>query len=174
VPTTEEALKLPKFELPLRIVFLYLLFGGVWILLSDQLLFVLVPHEAVVTTYQTLKGWFFVLVSGLFLYILLRMDIAGRRRAEQKVAWLASFPERNPNPVVEIDSTGAILYMNLAAQNRFPDLREQGFKHPWLAGLESAIDRFQREGKSELQREVQIDESWFSQPIYRRNSRPSE
>ena len=166
VKTTEEALKRPAFELPLRITLLYLLFGGLWILLSDRILFLLVSQDEIVTTYQTLKGWFFILVSGSLLYIMMRTLYARDRKAQERTAWLASFPERNPNPIVEIDSAGAVFYMNPTSAARFPDLRALGFKHPWLAGLESEIIRFQDREIRELHREVQIGEVWYSQPVY--------
>ena len=155
-----------KLELALRTTLLYLLFGALWILLSDQILSFFVPYNTQQVTYQTLKGWFFILVSGILLYLLLHRDLAAGKRAEQEITWLASFPERNPNPVVEIDLTGAVFYMNPAAQHRFPDLREQGFNDPWLEGLESMIARFKHEGICELQREIQIDNDWYSQPVY--------
>ena len=105
----------------------------------------------------SLKQGFFVTVFD---------NITERKRAEEEVAWLASFPERNPNPVIEIDSTGTIFYVNPAAQHKFPDLKAQGFKHPWLAGLGDVIPRCQHEGISELQREIQIGDAWYSQPLY--------
>ena len=105
----------------------------------------------------SLKQGFFVTVFD---------NITERKRAEEEVGWLASFPERNPNPVIEIDSTGTIFYVNPAAQHKFPDLKAQGFKQPWLAGLEDVIPRCQREGVSELQREIQIGDTWYSQPLY--------
>jgi PAS domain S-box-containing protein len=159
-------LRRSKLELALRTTLLYLLFGALWILLSDQILSFFVPYNTQQVTYQTLKGWFFILVSGILLYLLLHRDLAAGKRAEQESTWLASFPERNPNPVVELDLTGAVFYMNPAAQHRFPDLREQGFNHPWLEGLESVIARFKQEGIRELQREIQIDTDWYSQPVY--------
>jgi PAS domain S-box-containing protein len=159
-------LRRSKLELALRTTLLYLLFGALWILLSDQILSFFVLYNTQQVTYQTLKGWFFILASGILLYLLLRREMAARKGAEQEITWLASFPERNPNPVVEIDFTGAVFYMNPAAQDRFPDLREQGFKHPLLEGLELMIDRFKHEGIGELQREIQIDNDWYSQPVY--------
>jgi len=62
---------------------LYLLFGGLWILLSDQILSRFIFLDAQQTIYQTLKGWFFILVSGILLYILLLRDFAARKLADE-------------------------------------------------------------------------------------------
>ncbi len=93
-------------------------------------------------------------------------DITAHKRAEREIRRLASFPELNPNPIVEIDSTGAVSYMNPAARHMFPNLLTQGFKHPWLAGLEEVIGRCQQEEIGELKREIQIGDLWYSQPIH--------
>ena len=79
-------MKFPKLDLPLRTTLLYLLFGGLWILISDQILFIYVFHDLQQAVFQTLKGLFFVLVSAIVLYILLLMDYAGRKRAEQALS----------------------------------------------------------------------------------------
>ncbi len=56
---------------------------------------------------------------------------------------LASFPEHNPNPIVEADATGRVCYANPAALALFPDLIEQGPAHPWLADWAAAVARMQ-------------------------------
>lgn len=43
-------------------------------------------------------------------------DITERKRAEQQIRKLASFPRLNPNPVLEFSSEGEMLYANPAAQ----------------------------------------------------------
>jgi len=43
-------------------------------------------------------------------------DISKRKQAEMEVRRLASFPELNPNPVVEVDAAGAITYANPATR----------------------------------------------------------
>ncbi len=93
-------------------------------------------------------------------------DITERKQAEREINWLASFPGQNPNPIVEIDSTGAVFYMNPRAHKLFPDLATQGFKHPWLHGLETIMDRLRQGEIQQLQREVQVGDSWYSQPVY--------
>ena len=54
------------------------------------------------------------------------MDVTGRRKTAEAVARLASFPELNPNPVVEVDLDGSVRYVNPAARRLFPDLEEDG------------------------------------------------
>jgi len=54
-------------------------------------------------------------------------------------AWLASFPERNPNPIAELDAAGHVAYLNPAARALFPDLQQRGTDHPWLAGWAEAV-----------------------------------
>ena len=64
-------------------------------------------------------------------------DITERKLAQEKTAWLASFPEQNPNPILELDLRNReINYINPAALRTFPDLPEQGLEHPYLAGLD--------------------------------------
>ncbi len=42
-------------------------------------------------------------------------DISERKRASQEIARLASFPQLNPNPVLEVDNAGNITFANPAA-----------------------------------------------------------
>ncbi len=59
----------------LRISGLYLLFAGLWILLSDRLLEWLVPDPSRLALLQTYKGWGFVLITALLLYLTLRVRL---------------------------------------------------------------------------------------------------
>src|SRR6185369_12131375 len=57
--------------------------------------------------------------------------IVNREATDEKAAWLASFPERNPNPIVEVDfAAGVIHYVNPAAHRLLPDLADSGVEHP--------------------------------------------
>ena len=56
----------------LRITLWYLLFGGLWISLTDRLLGPLVENVAALTGWQTLKGWLYVILSGCLIYFLTR------------------------------------------------------------------------------------------------------
>jgi PAS domain S-box-containing protein len=91
-------------------------------------------------------------------------DITERKRAERNLAWLASFPELSPDPVVEIDlSTKTIAYVNPSSRRLFPDLDLKGLAHPWLAGIQPSIEASRVSGTPCVGREVQVGDSWFAQ-----------
>ena len=112
-------MKFPKFELPIRTALLYLLFGGLWILLSDSILLRLVPDSEKYPLLQTLKGWFFILINGALLYSLLLRDYQERKRAEVEILSLSRFPAENPNPVLRVAPHGKMLYANQAGATLF-------------------------------------------------------
>lgn len=74
----------PEKPIALRIVAIYLLVGGLWILLSDQLLRVLVTDPAFFSWLQTLKGWFFVLVTAALLYALIRRHVKALHERDEE------------------------------------------------------------------------------------------
>jgi diguanylate cyclase (GGDEF)-like protein len=83
--------------------------------------------------------------------------------SETVLARLASFPEMIPNPIIEMDTEGTVIYLNPAASLKFPKLRESGEQHPALAGLLNAIKN--REGNSFV-REVKVGAEIFEQSIH--------
>lgn len=62
----------------------YALFGGLWIVLSDRLLDRLVTDRALNLAMQTYKGWFYVAVTAVLLYLLIRMALENLRRLEEE------------------------------------------------------------------------------------------
>ncbi|NET01574.1 MAG: EAL domain-containing protein [Sphaerospermopsis sp. SIO1G1] len=76
---------------------------------------------------------------------------------------LASFPELIPNPIIEMDLDGNITYLNPAAANKFPKLREVGDKHQVLENLVSTIEN--HPGNSFV-REVEIAGEIFEQSVH--------
>ncbi|BAY07928.1 EAL domain-containing protein [Calothrix sp. NIES-2098] len=83
--------------------------------------------------------------------------------SETVIARLASFPELIPNPIIEMDTEGTVIYLNPAASVKFPGLREAGEHHPVLVGLLSAIQN--REVNSFV-REVEVGTEVFEQSIH--------
>ncbi|MHB8789449.1 MAG: hybrid sensor histidine kinase/response regulator [Desulfobulbaceae bacterium] len=74
---------------------LYGLLAGAWILLSDRLISLLTDDPAHLTLLQTYKGWGFVLVTAILLYLILRREwfrlqgeIHARQLAEEELRQL--------------------------------------------------------------------------------------
>ena len=76
-------MKLPPVRVDLQITALYALFGGLWILLTDTLLASLTTDTAALSRLQTYKGWLFVAVSALVIFLLLRRELALRKISEE-------------------------------------------------------------------------------------------
>ena len=93
-------------------------------------------------------------------------DITDRKETAVTLAWLASFPEMNPNLVMEVDlATESILYMNPASRTAFPDLEATGMRHPWLAGIRSLVPRLLVREAESTAREVEIGRACFHQTM---------
>ena len=80
-------------------------------------------------------------------------------------AHLATFPEQNPNAVIETDMSGTITYCNPEAMQRFPDLADTGISHPLVAGVLDLVETFRSEGREFAQREVSFDEAVYEQKV---------
>ena len=68
------------------------------------------------------------------------------RQAKKEILRLASFPRLDPSPVIELDSTGKVFFLNPAAERMFPELWSMGQSHPLLLGLMEMITDL-RQGK---------------------------
>ena len=67
-----------------RIILPYAVFASLWILLSDWFVQGWIADEAQRTRVSIYKGWAFVLVTSLLLYLLMRFELAIRQRAEAR------------------------------------------------------------------------------------------
>jgi PAS domain S-box-containing protein len=90
-------------------------------------------------------------------------QILGRKLAEEKVAYVASFPEMNPSPVIEINDKGAITYSNPAANRLFPNLVTMGINHPMLKGITFSI--FEKSERNQLTRDIRVNDRFYLQSI---------
>lgn len=99
---------------PLRIAAIYAVLGALWILFSDQLLAALVGEEdpAALTRLQTVKGWFYVLVTAGLLYELIRRHTVAIGRSEEA---LRATLEGMPDAVLIIDPEERVVDVNRAA-----------------------------------------------------------
>ena len=67
-------------------------------------------------------------------------DVTRQRRAREALMRLASFPEQDPNPVVEIDTAGTITFANSCANGQFPEIVQVSADHPLFGQLVTQAD----------------------------------
>ena len=107
-----------------------------------------------------------VVLDGKRNVILAMNNITARKRAEEAVERLASFPRLNPTPIAEVDLNGRVHYINPAAEQLFPDLQRNGNAHPWLADWESVVLTLRNGDSPVTMREVLVGEKWYQQTIH--------
>ena len=117
-------MKTHTHRIALKIVLTYGLLAAVWIILSDKLVLFWFSDPAKIALVSTLKGWFFVTVTGSLLYFQLRMYL-GRmeqqrlRLLESEVRFRSIFDLLNEAILVQRASDGAILDVNQRALDLF-------------------------------------------------------
>ena len=85
---------------------------------------------------------------------------------QRELARLSSFPELNPASIIELDLNGQVYYMNPAADERFPDWRQQALKSTLLADLPEMVGLLhEREDHSHM-REIKDGEVWYQQVLH--------
>jgi PAS domain S-box-containing protein len=99
-------------------------------------------------------------------YVAIRADITEKKIAEERAEWLGSFPELNPNPIIEFDPVqGVIHYVNPRAQHLFPDLLELGLSHPILTGLRERVTAGGGAAPGPVRREVDVGDACYAQTV---------
>jgi signal transduction histidine kinase len=86
--------------------------------------------------------------------------------SKEELASIASFPMLNPQPIVEADLEGQVVFLNPSAQRMFPDLLQQSKSHPWLADWKSLVHASQENMEYISAREVLIGEKCFHQTMH--------
>ena len=69
--------------LPLKIVLIYTITGGLWILFSDLALSLVFKDTATITRLQTFKGWLFIGITSAMLYLLIKQALSALLKSEQ-------------------------------------------------------------------------------------------
>lgn len=118
-----------------KILLIYLIIGGLWILLSDYLLTWLVSDPVLQYQLQTPKGWFFIIITGIILYFLIKRDtrIAQQLNEKELQTRLAAEEtrikyegsEERYRMLIELASDGIFL---IDKNEKFIDMNESGLK----------------------------------------------
>ena len=94
------------------------------------------------------------------------IDITERKQAEQKIARLASFPELNPDPILEVDSSGTLIYYNPATTEVAKKLEvPEGEKRFLPEDMGEILKAAKEKGERYFYREVPIKEAVFAEKI---------
>jgi PAS domain S-box-containing protein len=127
-------IKIPALQSVYRVVLYYLLFGILWLILSDSLLLLFARDPSLFSAIQAYKGWAFVIISSLFIYCTIRRELrmlaqaeADLRESEEKYRTLI---ETDNDAVFIIDAeTGIILDANKKADELL------GMPHEKIIGM---------------------------------------
>ena len=92
-------------------------------------------------------------------------DITERKWGEEKLSYLASFTDKNPNPVIELGRNGEIFYVNPATPKFFPDFHKTGSNHPLFLDLPGLLEQANASGMQSLVRKIKIGENWFEETV---------
>lgn len=95
------------------------------------------------------------------------------QKTDSSLSLSASFPELNPNPVVEIGLDGTVYYSNPAAKKLFPDLEQLKLNHKFCIGLQQELQALVSNGKVSLFRRVEIGGLWYEQSLVYLKNKPS-
>jgi signal transduction histidine kinase len=68
-----------------RITITYVILGGAWILFSDKLMFFLFSDNNTLNIVSTYKGWFYVLFTGVLLFLLVKRELRKRNLIEKQL-----------------------------------------------------------------------------------------
>ncbi len=93
-------------------------------------------------------------------------DITERKRTEEHLKRLASFPEQNPNVVIEMDSNGNVLYTNNNTKKVFPGIEIQGKEHPVLQDFSEILFIVKNNPNNPFTREVKFSDKYFQQKFF--------
>lgn len=123
---------------------------------------ILTGHASMDTAIEaTQQGAFSYLLKPYQMDELLRHIGQGvaRQQEREETLRLASFPKLLPSPVIELDPSGTVTYLNSAADKLFPELRTMGQTHPLLLGSAESIAAL-RQGKQqeEASHEAKLDD----------------
>ena len=83
----------------------------------------------------------------------------------ETISQFISSPELNPHPIIELDLTGKILYLNPAALYQFPELEDMQIDHPLLQELLMQIMPMVNPIRNLFLRQVEIDGKVFEEVV---------
>jgi PAS domain S-box-containing protein len=95
-------------------------------------------------------------------------DSTGRKKAEERAKRLASFPELNPNPVIEVNASGEVTFCNPATSMALEDLGmdKEDCAQFLPEDLRIILENWDKKHESILLREVALNSRVFEETIH--------
>ena len=90
-------------------------------------------------------------------------DVTEEKLASAHQQWLASFPENNPQPVIEIDAKGQVVYQNRPAQQFCSFSGKEDCSNSLLKDINPFLTDLLNGCDQRKNRDIQIGNSWFRQ-----------
>lgn len=105
-----------KFQFEHKATLLYLLIGAAWILFSDYFVNLLANDVETISLIQTVKGWFFVLATGILLFYYIQRNNNKTRKINRQLfqsrkKYLTMY-EKAPVAFFSLNSNGQIVDVN--------------------------------------------------------------
>jgi two-component system sensor histidine kinase/response regulator len=111
----------------LRVVLAYAVFASLWILLSDRAVGWLFSNPARIVQVSTIKGWLFVVVTSLLLYVLIRRlrdqaltgarkELASQAEKARALQLLAAIADNSSDAIFAKDREGRYLLVNRSVE----------------------------------------------------------
>ncbi len=88
------------------------------------------------------------------------------QKVNKQLARLASFPELNPGPIIEVAYNGTIEYLNPSAQALFPECWIEGLNHPLLIGLKEIAAQLAEGTHKSFVREIELGDIWYQEVMH--------
>jgi len=98
--------------------------------------------------------------------VVLTQDITEGKLAEERIQWLASFPELNPDPIIELNMEGTLTYANPATRTILNGLKlkeDPALFIPWDRAEIIHLLMNRKEGR--IYREISLGNECFSEEI---------
>lgn len=103
-----------------KIISIYLVVAGLWIILSDKLLALLTKNSATLTMLQTIKGWFFVMITAWLFYGMIKRYTIELKRTDEIMQkerdFTAVVADTIDALILVLDNTGRIVRFNRACE----------------------------------------------------------
>lgn len=94
------------------------------------------------------------------------LDITDRKRVEATIQHLSSFPQLNPNPVLEIDASGRITFANPSAASTLEWLGPGDDARAFLpTDMAIILQELEHKREGRFQREVQVGSAIFAETV---------